>query len=67
MSHEVTATDVHWQSGIVTPAEELRMSVKVELTCVVCRKAIKLGESHFRIGDARIHVKCYEKMQTGKP
>ena len=42
------------------------MSVKPDLTCAVCKKAIKVGEGHFRIGDARIHVKCYEKMQTGK-
>ena len=41
--------------------------MKADLTCAVCKKAIKVGEGHFRIGDARIHVKCYEKMQTGKP
>jgi hypothetical protein len=42
------------------------MSVKEDLTCAVCKKSIKVGEGHFRIGDSRIHVKCYEKMQSGK-
>jgi hypothetical protein len=35
-----------------------------ELTCAVCKKSIASGEGHFRIGDSRVHVKCYEKMQS---
>ena len=33
-------------------------------TCAVCKKPIAVGQGHFRIGDSRIHVKCYEKMQS---
>jgi hypothetical protein len=40
------------------------MSGSDELTCDVCKKSIAPGEGHFRIGDSRIHVKCYEKMQS---
>jgi len=30
-------------------------------TCAVCKKSIAVGEGHIRLGDSRIHVKCYEK------
>ena len=40
------------------------MSDSDELACAVCKKSIAPGEGHFRIGDARIHVKCYERMQS---
>ena len=40
--------------------------IKADLACAVCKKAIKVGEGHFRIGDCRVHVKCYQTMQTGK-
>jgi len=40
------------------------MSGSDVITCVVCKKSIAAGEGHFRIGDSRIHAKCYEKMQS---
>ena len=58
--------DICMTGASLTQGEEFRMSVKAELTCTVCKKAIKVGDGNFRIGDARIHVKCYEKMQKGK-
>ena len=30
-------------------------------TCAVCKKSIAVGEGHIRLGDSRIHVKCYEQ------
>ena len=40
------------------------MSDSDELKCAVCKKSIASGEGHFRIGDSRVHIKCYEKMHS---